>query len=78
MKETELGRLDAATIDDKPTTLDLPNKTAAAILTKLDQIIAWQNTVGAAIEAATDGNSLYTQLDIAAIKAAIKKLRFTL
>lgn len=76
--EHEVGRLPAATGDDKPIVFDAPNAASKAILTKLDQIIAWQNTVGAAIETATDAASLFTALDVAGIKTAVKKLRFTL
>ena len=78
LSEEAVGRLDAATLDDKPTTFDTPNKTAKAIITKLDQIIAWQNLVGTAIATATDAASLYTALNVTATKAALKKLRFTL
>ena len=74
--EHEVGRLPAGTGDDKPVVFDAPNAAVKAILTKLDQIIDWQNTVGAAIEAATTGDTLFAGLDVAAIKTAVKKLRF--
>jgi len=74
----DVGRLDLETVDSGKVAYDAPENAVKAMNTKLDQIIAWQTAVGAAIEAATDGNSLFSGLDVAAIKTAIKKLKFTL
>lgn len=74
-----VGRIDSTLVDkNHATVFDLPNETAKAIITKLDQIIAWQTLVGAAIATATDGPSLYTALNTTAIKTALDALRFTL
>jgi hypothetical protein len=68
-----LGRLPAAEVE-AGVILDSPQKMVQAMLTKQDEIITKMNLILAAIEAATDGNSLFTALDTAAIKAAIEKI----
>ena len=78
MNTSDVGRLDLETVEAGKVAYDAPENAVKAINTKLDQIIAWQNAVGAVIEAATDGNSLFTGLDVVAVKTAIKKLKFTL
>lgn len=74
----DVGRLDAGVVDSGKLVYDAPEQAVKAMLTKLDQVIAWQNAVGAAIETATDAASLFTALDVAAIKAALAKLKFNL
>ncbi len=78
MGPSDVGRLDPATVDSGAVAYDAPENAVKAINTKLDQIIAWQNAVGAAIETASSAATLFTELDVAAIKAAIKKLKFSL
>jgi hypothetical protein len=73
----DVGRLDSAALDESSVTFDAPNMAFKAVLTKQDMIIDKLNTILAAIEAATDGNSLFTALDVAATKAAINKIKFT-
>ena len=67
-----LGRLEGE--KDRSVVHDLPNETGSAILSKLDEVIDKLNALGAAVEAATDGNSLFAGLDVAAIKDAVKKI----
>lgn len=74
----DVGRLDLETVDAGKVAYDAPENAVKAMNTKLDQIIAWQTAVGAAIETASDAATLFTGLDVAAIKTAIKKLKFTL
>jgi len=74
-----IGRIDSSLVTGQGTVVfDAPEQTTKAIITKLDQIIAWQTAVGAAITTATDGPSLYAALNTATVKAAIGALRFTL
>lgn len=70
-----LGRLPAAEAN-APLLLDEPSKLSSAVLTKLDEVIDRLNAIAVAIEASTDGDTLQTQLDTAAIKAEISKLKF--
>jgi hypothetical protein len=77
--ELALGRLDVSLVNGtKAVVFDNPTTATKAIITKLDQILAWQAAVGAAIATATDGSSLYTALNTAAVKTALAQLRFTL
>lgn len=73
--QPELGRLPSEEIAE-PMILDASSKHALAMMTKLDEITDRLNAIAVAIEAATDGNSLFTGLDTAEIKAEIKKLKF--
>lgn len=75
--EYEVGRLDSSALDEQAVTFDTPNMAFKAVLTKQDMIIDKLNAILAAIETATDGNSLFTALDTAAIKAEVNKIRFT-
>jgi len=52
-----------------------PKSAEQAMLLKMDEIIAKLALIQAAIEAATDGDSLYTALDTANIKAAIEAVK---
>lgn len=53
----------------------VPQKSAEqAMLIKMDEIIDRLNAISVAIEAATDGSTLFTELDVAAIKASISKV----
>ena len=66
-----IGRLDpaqSAVLDDTP------SAKVAAMLSKQDEIINKLNAILAAVEAATDGNSLFTGLDTAPIKAQLTKI----
>lgn len=67
----KLGRLSAEEVADS-VIFDAPEKTVRAILTKQDEIIAKLNQINAAIEAATDGATLFTELD--AIKSELEEL----
>jgi len=75
MSTPELGRLPAAEAKE-PLLLDEPSKVSQAVLTKLDEVIDRLNAIAVAIEVSTDGATLQTQLDTAAIKAEISKLKF--
>lgn len=74
---TDLGRMPASQIA-KGVTHDAPEAQVAAIMTKLDECITRLNAIAVAIETATDAASLFTQLDVAAIKAEIKKISLKL
>lgn len=74
----EIGRIDPELVDSGKTVYDAPENAVKAIIVKLDQIIAWQNAVGEAIESSTDAATLFTALDVAAVKDVLKKLKFTL
>lgn len=78
MGPSDVGRLSIDSVDSGSLVYDAPETAVKAMNTKLDQIIAWQNAVGEAIETATDAASLYTALDTLGIKTVIKKLKFTL
>ena len=78
MGPSDVGRISLETVDSGNIAYDAPENAVKAINTKLDQIIAWQTEVGAAIEAATDGDTLLAALDTASVKTAIQKLKFTL
>lgn len=51
-----------------------PQSAEQAILIKQDEIIDKLNAILAAIEAGTDGDSLFTALDTAPIKANLSKV----
>jgi hypothetical protein len=74
-----LGRLDSGLVNGtKAVAFDAPEQTVRAILTKLDEVCDRLTAIGAAIELATDGPSLFTALDVAGTKAAVAKLLLTL
>lgn len=73
MASDTLGRLSEAEMER--VLLDAPEATVKAILTKQDEIIVKLNLILAAVETATDGNSLFTALDTASIKAVISKIK---
>lgn len=76
MASETLGRLSEAEMEK--VLFDAPEATVKAILTKQDEIIAKLNLILAAVETATDGNSLFTALDVASIKAEISKIKLFL
>ena len=73
MASETLGRLSDA--EKEKVLFDAPEATVRAILTKQDEIIVKLNLILAAVETATDGDSLFTALDTASIKAEIKKIK---
>jgi hypothetical protein len=73
----QLGRMPASQIA-KGVSHDAPEAQVAAIMTKLDECISRLNAIAVAIEVATDAPSLFAQLDVAAIKAEIKKISLKL
>jgi hypothetical protein len=71
-QSTSKGRGKASSIK----TNTIPNKSATqAILRKQDEIIEKLNLILAAIEAATDGDTLFSGLDTAQIKAQLEKIK---
>jgi len=76
MASETLGRLSEAEMEK--VLFDAPEATVKAILTKQDEIIVKLNLILAAVETATDGNSLFTALDVASIKAEISKIKLFL
>lgn len=73
MASETLGRLSDA--EKEKVLFDAPEATVRAILTKQDEIIVKLNLILAAVETATDGDSLFTALDTASIKATISKIK---
>lgn len=73
MASETLGRLSEAEMEK--VLFDAPEATVRAILTKQDEIIAKLNLILVAVEAATDGDTLFTALDTASIKAEIQKIK---
>jgi len=65
----ELARLSAEEM--KHVVYDAPESMVRAMLTKQDELIAKVNVLLAAVETATDGNSLFTALDVAGTKAVL-------
>jgi len=74
---SNIGRLDTDLVG-KVLPHDAPETVVAAILSKQDEIIDKLNSLLVAVEAATDGNTLFTGLDAAGIKATLAKLEFKL
>jgi hypothetical protein len=77
MTGEEIGRLSASEVD-KPVLHDAPEKQMAAVMSKLDQVVDKLSAILDAVETATDGNSLFTALDTASIKAKLLKLNLHL
>lgn len=71
------GRMDLAQLDATGVKHDAPEAQMAALMTKVDQVIDKMNAISAAVEAATDGDTLFAALDVADFKAAIKKITLT-
>jgi hypothetical protein len=73
MASETLGRLSEAEMEK--VLFDAPEATVRAILTKQDEIIAKLNLILVAVESATDGDTFFTALDTASIKAEIQKIK---
>lgn len=70
----EVGRLEPELVgSDLPD--DGPGAKVKAMLSKQDEILDKLNLILVAIEAANDGNSLFTALDTAEIKAELDKIQ---
>ena len=73
MASETLGRLSVNEMEK--VLFDAPEATVRAILTKQDEIISKLNLILAAVESATDGDSLFAALDVSDIKAEIQKIK---
>jgi len=71
------GRMDLAQLDATGVKHDAPESQMAALMVKVDQVIDKLNLIATAVESATDGDSLFTALDVTTIKSAIKKITLT-
>jgi len=72
----ELGRLSAEQMA-KPILADAPEKQVAAMLTKLDEMSDKMNAILVAVDAATDGDTLYAALAAAGL-ISVEKIDLTL